>query len=141
MCTESEGAERFLQHQLFTPEHKLSGYSFPLWKQPEDTWLVSSAAGLHLFSSADKPISTVSGNRWRHSCLFSFTRHYKLIYAKLASGYFHYRSWLFNIQCIFIFYLFIFLHCCNTITCTAANSWRENDCSNHPLSWRHEPVQ
>ena len=46
MCTESEGAERASQHQLFYPRTKALHFSVvPLWKEPENTWLVSSAGG------------------------------------------------------------------------------------------------
>lgn len=68
MCTESEGAERCLQHQLFYPRTKpLLNPVFPLRKEPENTWSVSSAEGLHWFSSADKAISTVLGNRCKRT--------------------------------------------------------------------------
>lgn len=62
-------------------------------------------------------------------CLFSFALHYNLIHAKLASGYFHSHSWPYNI----LPFCFNRHHCCNTIICTEANSWSENDCTNY--SW------
>lgn len=138
MCTESEGAERCLYHQLFTPEHKFSSTHSSLCRGNQRTHgqFHQQQVYISFLQLIKLSAPCLETDEDIVCCLVLFTRHYNLIHSTLWDIFIPILGFT-TFGSIF----FIRQHCCNTITCVEANSGSENNCTNYSLSWRHKPVQ